>query len=92
MSGTQLQTAVPIDAAEALYESLRGELDAIDLEVDLNEQDTYHLMVGLGISASSGDEQRIEDEWIKLGVLCERGVISTDQWRAMRPFVAASGS
>ena len=68
---------------ERLYESLQPELEAIDLGRDLNEDETYNLMVALGISACSGDEQRIPDEWIKLGVLCERGVISSEQWRSM---------
>ena len=76
-----------VDALEGapLYESLRAELDAIDLDRDLNEDETYSLTLALGVSASPDDEQRISDEWIKLGVLCNRGVISSDQWRSMAP-------
>ena len=76
---------------ERLYENLRPKLDEIDLDRDLNEDDTYSLMVALGISASNGDEQRIPDEWIKLGVLCERSVISNEQWRSMAPLFIRRG-
>lgn len=68
---------------EALYASLRPLLDAIDLDRDLNEQETPSSMAAMSISASSDDEQLYSDEWIKLSVLVERGIITTDQWRSM---------
>lgn len=76
---------------ERLYEVLRAELDAIDLDRDLDEDEAYGLMLALGISASSGDKQRISDEWIKLGLLCERGVITDEQWLSMAPVFDARG-
>ena len=90
MSGAQLQSPVSLDA-EALYESLRGELDEIDLARDLNERDTPDLMVALGVSACSGDEQTIADDWVKLGILVERGVITGDEWRSMWACVETCG-
>ena len=74
---------------ERLYESLRSELEAIDLDRDLDEDGTRSLMIALGVSASSGDEQRIGDEWIKLGVMCNRGLITSEQWLSMAPLFDA---
>ena len=66
---------------------LQPALNAIDLAVDLNEDDTGNLMVALRISAYSGDPQLIGDRWIKLGVLVEREVITSEQWLELCPAV-----
>ena len=80
-------TSEPLRTLLRPLEALQPQIDAIDLDVDLNERDTYHLMVALGVSACFGDQQRIGDRWIKLGVLCEREVITTEQWLELAPAV-----
>ena len=72
---------------ERLHDSLRSGLETIDLDRDVNEDETYGLVVALGVSASSGDERLFGDEWIKLGVLCNRGAITSEQWLSTAPLV-----
>ena len=48
-------TLEPLRTLLARLGELQPELDTVDLDIDLNERDTYALMLAMGVSASSGE-------------------------------------
>ena len=80
-------TSEPLRTLLRPLEALQPQIDAIDLDVDLNERDTYALVAAMGISASGGDPQVYGNRFIKLGVLKSRGMITSDEWRELIPAV-----
>ena len=77
----------PLGGLLRRLDALQPELDAIDLDVNLNARDTRSLVAAMGVSACAGNPQLVGERFVKLGVLVSRGMTTHDTWLELLPAV-----